>query len=314
MFGRTRGRIVAVVATGREDAISALEESCSDLSHLERREALTTGGLYRALEGAHLVLYDSEGLVESGEVTFSQLEEVLSRAASVVVDGASFIADPHRYLDQAKAASGLAEVLPSCSVTFTGLSGGVGKTTCALSLAATFRRRTGLPVAVIEAVHGPSRMLPLVGENGHCPHLYEVVTQDREWPTWQGVTLAPMDGPTARLLSTKDIERAWHDLHSSHILTIIDCPTHHPLNSIAVNMTDQTYVVTDGRPDALAAAVFLREQEGYDVLLNRSTLPSRLALGDGVTATVPDVGRAAARFPDRLGQPLMRLIYPGWRN
>jgi len=310
-----RGRRIAVVVATREAAALALLDTAGSGLPLERREALTTGGVYRALEGAHLVVANLEQLVESPDVPRKRLESVLAGCGVPVVDGASFAADPHGVLAPARWSSGLTEALPSRSVGFTALAGGVGKTTLALSLARYFRRRTGLPVVVAELSPGPSPLLSLAGEGDGRGHLYEVVSQGHSWPVWDGVTLAPMDWETARLLPEDEVAEAWHDLRQAHVLTIFDGPACHPLWPRASRLVDAVFVVADGRPDALAAAVYLLErEEAYAALLNRSGAVARLSLGAPPAARIPDVGRAASHFPTRLGRRLASLAYPGWRG
>jgi hypothetical protein len=328
MFGRKR-RITVIVATRNGGALAALEEAGKDLP-LARREALSTDGVYRALPGAHLAVVDLDALVESPGVPRERLVQVFAGSGLVVTDGQAFAADPARYLNQARAASGLAEALPGRRVAFTGLSGGVGKTTLALSLASHFRRRTGLPVVVVELCPGPSGLLALVGEGDGQSHLYEVTTQGKGWPVWNGVTLAPMDWQTARLLEREQVAEAWRALADTHVLAVFDGPASHPLWPTAAQLVDAIFAVADGRPDALASAAYLASQgavlgrtEGPSpneddgrpqILLNRGGVAARLALGHAPAVTLPDVGRSARGFPARLGRPLMRLIYPGWRK
>ena len=315
MLGRKRS-ITIVVATRHGGALAALEEAEKDLP-LARREALSTDGVYRALPGARLAVVDIEALVESPGVPREQLMQVLACGDLAVVDGRVFAADPTVYLSRARAASGLAEALPGRRVAFTSLSGGVGKTTLALSLASHFRRRTGLPVVVVELCPGPSSLLALVGEGDGQAHIYEVVTQGKGWPVWGGVTLAPMDWQTARLLEREQVAEAWRALADTHVLAIFDSPASHPLWPTAAQLVDATLAVADGRLDALASAAYLASQEDdvqTQVLLNRGGVTARLALEHAPAATLPDVGRSAKGFPDRLGRPLMRLVYPGWRK
>jgi hypothetical protein len=313
---RTR-RVRIVVATRDSQALAALEQAAGSLD-LERREALSTEGLYRALPGAHLAVVDPEALVESPGMSRERLAQVLDGADVAVVSGPAFAADPQVHLDRARAASGLAEALPARAVAFTGLTGGVGKTTLALSLARYFRRRTGLPAVVIELSSGPSGLLALLGR-GEEAHLYETITQGKEWPAWNGVRLAPMEWESAELLPEERVSEAWGTLRDGHVLTVFDAPAYHPLWPLAARLAGEAFVVADSRPDALAAAVYLASRDQDEetqarVLLNRGGLPARLALDRPPAAALPDVGRAARSFPDRLGRPLMRLAYAGWRG
>lgn len=316
-MGRKKNkRIVVVVATRHPAALAALNEYSS--LPIEQREALTSDGLYRALPDAHLVLADLSDLVECGDVGCDRLAQVLETADVVTATGEEFAASPSTCLDRARAASGLAEALPSRSVAFTGLSGGVGKTTLSLSLARHFRQRTSLPVAVAELTLGPSALEALLGGTQDLPHIYEVATQDAQWPTWEGITLAPMDWPTARMLEHEAVAEVWGNLRESHVLTIFDGPAFHPLwLPAAVPLVDTAYAVSDARPDALVSALFFSTQDDgvpAHVLLNRGDITARIAMPQAPAASLPNVGGKADQYPAKLGKELMRLVYPGWRD
>lgn len=306
MLSRSKKRLTVVIATRHPGALAALEGA-----PVEWREAVTTGGLYRVLPGAHLVVADLDTLAESPGCSREQLRRILSSSGIAVVDGASFAASPGEWLARAGAASGIAEALPSVSVAFASLSGGVGKTTLSLSLARYFRERTSLPVAVVELTVGPSSLLALLSVSSGRAHIYEVVTQGKPWPSWDGVTLAPMDWRFARMLSPGEIEEAWRLLIATHILTIFDAPAYHPLYP-AVERLARVVAVSDARPDALANAVFLAGKEG-EVLINRGGLTARLALDRSPVAVIPHVDNAAS-YPASIGQRLMRVVYPGWKE
>lgn len=310
IFSKRSPRVTVLVATRSRLALEVLDAAAGDLD-LERREALSTEGLYQELPGAHLVIVDLHGLTESPGMSRDRLAQVLGEGDVAVVDGQAFAQDPQTWLDQARAASGLSSALPARTVAFTGLSGGVGKTTLSLSLAKTFRQETGLTVALIELSSGPSGLLALVGDE-EMAHLYEIVTQGRDGPTWGGVTLVPMDWPTARLLDVEQVEAAWHSLQEQHVLTIFDAPAYHPLFPSVDELADQIIAVTDGRPDALASATHLVQQRGH-LLLNRAGMAAQLTLDQKPAARLPDVGGSAQNFPPRLGKRLMPVVYPGWK-
>lgn len=306
---KRKKKVTVVVATRNPDALAALEQ---DEWKIERREALTTEGAYRALDGAHLAVVDLDDLVESADLPREQLASVLSGSDVEAVDGATFAADPVQWLELAQERSGIAGALPTRVAALTGLSGGVGKTTLALSLARYFRKKTRLPVAVCELCAGPSGLLALLGADG--AHIYEAATQDLAWPTWEGVTLVPMDWSTARLLPEAQVRDLWAKICQTHTLTVFDVPAYHPLWPIARELTHKAFVVSDGRPDALAAALYLIQEDKHQLLINRGGVAARVQLETPPTAFFPDVGRAAARFPSRLGERMMRVVYPGWRR
>jgi len=276
----------------------------------QKREALTTGGVYNALPGVHLVVVDLDTLVELPEISREQLAQVLAEASVPVTDGASFISNPQAWLDKARIASGSIRALPPRAIAFTGFAGGVGKTTLALALARFFRRHTGLPTAVVEVSPAISGIAALTDGDGRMPHIYEVVTQSKPWPRWDGITLAPMDWRAARLLDREQLRQAWEQIVEGHILTVFDAPAYHPLFPVVQEMAT-VITVTDGRADSLAAAMYLATESGCEIVVNRAGLMTRLALEKKPAAFLPEV-----RHPldsDRLGSHLMRLAYPGWR-
>ena len=303
----SKKQLVVAIATRHPGALAALESA-----PVERREAVTTGGLYRALPGVHLVVADLDALAESLDCTRQRLAQILSNSNVPVVDGATFASDPSGWLSRAGAASGIIEVLTPASVVLTSLSGGVGKTTLSLSLARYFRRQTGLSVAVVEISSGPSALLALLSTDSSA-HLYEVVTQFKPWPRWDGITLAPMDWRTARLMRMVDVQHAWKSLVDSHILTIFDAPAYHPFWETAKQM-GRILIVSDSRPDSIANAIYLRSEESTEgIVLNRASLRARLAL-ETPLAVLPDVGSDAQSFPAVLARKLMQVLYPGWRS
>ena len=312
MFLRKQTQLIVVVATRQRDALATLA-AVTDVP-VTRREALTTDGLYRALSGAHLAIVDLADVAESTGLDRARMAAVLANLLTAT--GADFAARPTHYLDQARAASGLSGALPARCVALAGLSGGVGKSTLALSLARYFRHKTGLPAAVIELSTGPSGLLALLARDDQAwPHLYEVVSQAKTWPIWEGVTLGGMAWETARLLTDAQILAAWRTITDQHILTVIDAPAYHPAWPLAQQLADRVLYVADGRADALANAVWLLSQDDDkgSVLLNRGGLAARVALPQAPVIDLPDVGRSASTFGPELGRRLMPIIYPGWK-
>lgn len=113
-----------------------------------------------------------------------------------------------------------------------------------------------------------------------------------------------------------DSARVHIALQAQHILTVIDAPAYHPHWPLAQRLADHVLYVSDGRPDALANAVWLLSHDGAtgSLLLNRGGLAAKLALPQAPLIDLPDVGRAASTFGPQLGQRLMPIIYPGWRS
>ena len=314
-----RLKLVLVMATRHEGALAALDRpDWGEMGiQLEQREAFTTGGVYDALAGAHLVLADLPDLVESGNVSREQLVTAIAESGTPHADGAQFAADPDTWLEAARSALGVPAALPPRTAAFISLSGGVGKTTLALDTAAHFHRALGLPAVVLELGFGPSGQAALLG-HPEWPHLYEIVTQQAEAPTWRGVTLIPMQWDTARLLSTEQAVESCRAVANHHILTLIEGHAAHPFWPALRSLCQATFVISDGRLDALAGAAHLiagNSAEGQScskLVLNRAGALARLG-GLDPAVSLPAV-RHADRFDGELGRRMLPILYPGWRG
>ena len=89
MFHRKPKHLTLVIATRDRRALDALNQI--DLP-LERREALTTGGLYQALKGAQIAIVDLNDVAESPAISRERLAQVLTN--TLAVTGAEFAAQP----------------------------------------------------------------------------------------------------------------------------------------------------------------------------------------------------------------------------
>jgi hypothetical protein len=265
LFGRRKRskKVVVVVATESQEAFRALEEAAQGIS-IEQREARTTEGVYQSLDGSHLVIADLPELVESGDVGRGRLEAVLRESSIPWVTGSDFQSAPGRWLDDARAASGIVKALPPRAVAMTSLSGGVGKTTLSLCLARYFREKTGLPAAVIELAVGPSGLSALLGGGRSLPTLVDVHTRGEAWPVWEGVTLAPMSWDGATELVAEQVWDMWSAVMTKHVLTVFDAPAVHDWWPLAMSLSGSVYVVTDPRPDALVAATYLADRTSLE--------------------------------------------------
>ncbi len=308
MFKR-KASLLIVIATRQPQVPEALDAALAHLGavRLERREALSCSGAYRALAGAHLAIVDPTDLTT--DAAAPALEAALQSPCLVAVASAAFLADPLHYLEAAAAAPGVAAVLPPRCVAFTALAGGVGKTTLALAAALAFHRATGLPAAVIEASLGPSALLAVTETEG--ADVYRVLTQGAPYPVWRGVTLAPLAWDTARLLPPEQVRAAWETLAAQHVFTACDAPAWQPLYEHLP--ATQALVLADHRPDAQAAAVALLARwrtEGYPAALglNRAGLGGRWAMPEKPVLALP-----AVRNPLTLGAQILPAFYPGWR-
>jgi hypothetical protein len=315
-FWNRKQRLVVVLATRHPRALAALTKAAQHLEQvaLERREALSIAGTYRALEGAHLAVVDLSALTgEEDTEHYPRLEAALQSPGLVYVDGQSFVANAVPFLEQAVATAGLGTMLPPRRVAFTGWGGGVGKTTLALATAKAFHEATHLPAVVIELAPGPSAIRAVTGAAGAA--IYQVVSQGHGYPTWAGITLALMEWGTAELLTRQQIRAHWAQLAQQHVFVAYDAPAWHTLLELV--QTDHVYVLADARPDTQLEAVALAEQLRREraantvikVGLNRAGVAGRVAMPE-----TPAFALKTTRQPFALGRDVLQAVYPGWRG
>ena len=127
-----RKRLTVVAATGNPQVLAALWRQPG----VRVREARTAEGVNALLGEARLVICDGADLAHSS-LDANYLAAALAQAQIPHTDSAGFLAEPARWLGQADAFAGHIRSLPPRLVVFTALaSGGVGKTTLTLGLAA----------------------------------------------------------------------------------------------------------------------------------------------------------------------------------
>jgi MinD-like ATPase involved in chromosome partitioning or flagellar assembly len=334
LFWKRKQAIRVLVATRNPEVSRVLAAAANDggkrlrkRSRVHVTEALSTQGAYDALPGCDLAVVDVADLVVSPTFPVATLAGALQQSELPVAGGDAFAAEPQAWLEQAIAATGLLAALPPRVVAFTGYSGGVGKTTLSLNLARYVAGRLRLPAAIVELNFGRSALAALT--TAELPDFHEVLTQGAAPGTWQGITVLPMNYVSARLLLSREeeIDRLLEDMARRHVLTIVDAAAANPFFPRFHARAQMTLVVADPRPDAVINAQALagelvvdddvkderRSEGGADIVLNKMNgLSDRLALG-GLEAAVrlPYVSR-----PDqdrRLSEPLLQVVYPGWR-
>jgi len=248
MFGK---RTLTILAATRHAQALALLAACDDV---EIAEALTTDGAYRLLEKAALAVVD-EGDLAEGSLSREGLRVQLKAAGLPHTSGQDFAARPDHWLDVGRVSSGRVDALPPKVVAIANVSGGVGKTTLCLDLARYVRAKLRLSALVVELGFGASAFQAITGAG--LVDFYDIVTQNAEPSTWQGVSLVPMRWDTARLTlaDTARVQARLAALSAAHVLTLFDANPAHPLWPAALELVDEVLLVATSRPDTLHNAI-----------------------------------------------------------
>jgi hypothetical protein len=307
-----KSELRVVVASRNLEALRALR--LFTVPHDVAGEAMTTGGLYRLLPGADLVVVDAEDLLES-EISHQTLARILQESGIPATPSAAFLESPLSWQERALAATGSVEHLPRRCVAFTSLSGGVGKTTLALDTAVAFARATGLPVLVTEFCHGASALTALTGAEGS---LYDAITQGQlsGLGAWQGVSVLPMDFTMVRLIPEAQVRAYLEAQIKSHVLTVFDAHYMHSVLARVEHLVDEWFLVfAGGRPDTVADVPLLQEKLAERKARSTRLVLNQKRLGDGLASGLdPEIALpwtdGADHFDGRLGARLLEAIYP----
>lgn len=297
-----RKKQTVVVATRRAGAVVPL---LNGHKRIEVKEALTTGGVYDALEGVSLVIASVDDLAET-TLSRQGLVEALDKVSARVLVPDAFLQDPEGELEKLENPKGIRRLTP-LRVGFVSLSGGVGCSTLAYDLAQRAANHHEATVALMELTWGNGALSARLDLDG-VPDLYQVALDMRPPGQHEDITLVPIKQRTVRLLlgERERIASALDALAREHVLVIVDAHGAHPLWAPARDALDQVLVVTDQRPDAVANAqlVLSATQARTLLVVNKATVQDRVALGLA--------GQEACAIPDGAsdaGQRLIQALY-----
>lgn len=307
-----------LIATTRQDVYAALAR----IAPCETREAITTQGVYNALPQTQLAIVDLDALVEDG-LERATLFDVLNRAGLPWTDSEGFLSDPLRWRGHARAATGDLKSFPPLTAAITSFSGGVGKTTVSLDTAALFAARTRLPTAVVEFPHGPSALRAITGVAEGANFVDVGHRETATLPIWRGVTLVTVNyhevGP---ILKPEEVVQRFERIRKAHILTLVDSEYPHPWLDLVAAQIETFIVVGAPRADAWNNAAVLSQlmAQASDLYAQHQIVFNMV---DGWRDRLTQMGLSRAldlprikepeRFDGRLGNPLIRAIYPYWR-
>ena len=307
--------LVVVVATSHPN--QAILDGLARFGDIHVREAFTTRGVLQELPGANLIILDS--ILATPDTSHEILERTIEMSGIPVVSATTFLAETEEWLGRARLTSARKiTFLPPRQVNLMNWSGGVGKTTLAMAICRRFVARTGLPAALLELSMGGSALHARISKD--LPEFYTIATHKEESALWYGVSLYPMDGRAIDVLwneNPEGVRQILADIRHKHSLFVVDCFPGHPLfpeicgpAAGLVNL-----VVTTPREDAIYQANGLMREipEPSHLVLNMAKNLADRA-GGGISATLPYNEGWAQSLNARLADPLLSLVYSGWKR
>jgi len=306
-----------VVLLAAADPNPAILQLLSQEQNIRLKEAFTTQGLIQELPETNLVIRGS--LIEVSAISHDLVQRTLEMSRLPVVSIEEFLAAPEEWIGRARLSSATKlSFLPPKQLNIVNWSGGVGKTTLAMTVCKRFVDQTGLPAALLELSMGGSALQARISPE--LPEFFTIATGKAEPATWNGVNLYPMDGRSMEVLWGDDpvkVQEFVSNIRKKHTLFVVDCFPGHPLfpflngaSSAAISI-----VTTTPRNDAVMQAKrLLKEvaQPAYLVMNMTRSLADQA--GAGADLSLPYNERWAEGLDARLADPLLALVYPGWNG
>jgi cellulose biosynthesis protein BcsQ len=200
--------------------------------------------------------------------------------------------------------------------------GGRGaKSTLALAVAKRFRQRN-LPTAFLEASEGGSFLISRLGPQLHS--LYNVITGEDTATEWEGVKLHPIDHRASQVLAEDPrLPDFLAGLKKGYTLVVVDASPSHPFWPRLLDLATTILVVTAPREESLyQAETLLKELEPVratrpdlkvHLIMNMvRSLGQRIGMSGMVSASIPYNERWAGQLDERIADPILNLLYPGW--
>ena len=307
------GDLVVLLADSHPD--QTLLEILAKFPSLALRESFSTQGALQNLPGSNLVIFGD--VIQLPGLSTEILTKTLQASGIPVVSVTEFLEQPDEWLSRARLASARpVTILPARQVNLANWSGGVGKTTLAMSICKRFVERTSLPAALLELGMGGCALQARVSEE--IPEFFALSTQNAPAARWHGVSLYPMDGRTAEVMWAEEPERVLRfiaEIRKQHTLLVVDAFPGHPLfDALSTPQPGRlNLIVTSPRDDTLLQARRLQEELGKEaqVVLNMARSLADQA-GTQAAVVLPYKEAWANTLDPRLADPLLELVYPGW--
>lgn len=312
---RRENQLVVLLAAA--DPNPAILQLLSQEQNIRLKEAFTTQGLIQELPETNLVIRGS--LIEVSAISHDLVQRTLEMSRLPAVSIEEFLAAPEEWIGRARLSSATKlSFLPPKQLNIVNWSGGVGKTTLAMTVCKRFVDQTGLPAALLELSMGGSALQARISPE--LPEFFTIATGKAEPATWNGVNLYPMDGRSMEVLWGDDpvkVQEFVSNIRKKHTLFVVDCFPGHPLfpflngaSSAAISIA-----ATTPRNDAVMQAKrLLKEvaQPAYLVMNMTRSLADQA--GAGADLSLPYNERWAEGLDARLADPLLALVYPGWNG
>lgn len=311
---RDAGLIILLAATQPDPKVL---DALSQMTHLTVREAFTTRGVLQNLSGVHLVILGD--LVSLADVSNEVMQSTLDRSGIPFVSQTDFLIDPEEWIGRARLTNAKqVSFLPARQLNLMNWSGGVGKTTLALAICKRFVQNTGLPAALLELSMGGSALQARISPD--LPEFYAIATHKQAPALWNGFSLYPMDGRTFDVLWSEDpqgIRAMLTEIQKKHTLFVVDCYPGHPIfaeltkpRTGLVNM-----VIATPRDDAIfQARRLLSEMVEPRHLIMNMTKSVADRTEEGTSVILPYNETWAESLDPRLADPLLELVYSGWKR
>lgn len=298
-----RKALKVLVATNRGDVLQSLPLLDSQVV---LKEALSTGGAYKSLEGCHLAIIDFGWIRESGGISREGLEEAIKRSKIPFANPDEFVEDPRKWKELALASLGMIRALEPRAIAFTSATGGVGKTSLSLALSRYVSEGFNIPTLVLELSFGKGALRALT--EPEAPHFWEVLSQGAEIASWKGVKVLPMDYETACLAEEESVLSFFRGLKKKYMLLVVDAHLYHPFFPPIRGELGRVFYVSSPRPDSLLNALHLSKD---NLILNMMRRRDKIGLlGVKRILDIPFVGDPLG---GKVGGLLMKVVYPGYR-
>ncbi len=316
---KTRAIVRVLVASSQIEAHAALDA----IAPYQAIEAVTTRGVYQALQNVQLAIIEFEQLIEE-EVPYEMLVEILNRSRVPWTTPEGFLQDPASWRAHALAAAGDFKSFPPAIAAITSYSGGVGKTTLTLDSAIHFAARTHLPTAVVEFPHGPSPLRAITGVLDGAGFVDVLHQGQLQLPSWRGVTLVTVNyNDVGPILKPDEVAQRLEQIRKTHVLTLVDSEFPHPWLDIVAPQIETFLVIAAPRPDAFNNAAVLSQtmRQAPELYRNAQVIFNMV---DGWSDRLTQLGLERAmdlprikepeRLDGRLGGLVLKAIYSYWSS